>query len=139
MLLHLRALHTVILRRLDELDKLTTLPEPPMDRLPAVRLALSRASRARTLFIDRHHRMILEAAPAHRRAAIIALKQDMAAQMDASATHIGKWTIDAIVEAWPQYCSASATMRGTMRRRISAEASVLYPVLSALPLTNSVG
>lgn len=138
MLRHLQQLHAAILTQLDELDRLTARAEPDMDRLPAVRLALTRASRARTLFLDRHHRQIVAAAPASRRLAIDTLRQEMLVQMDASANHIGRWTLRAIAECWPDYCAASATIRATMRRRIQSEASVLYPILSALPLDRSV-
>ncbi|GGB40517.1 hypothetical protein GCM10011380_32500 [Sphingomonas metalli] len=139
MLQHLRALHVEILRRLDQLDRLTQQAEPPIAELPAARLALSRASRARTLFIEQNLPEIIGSAPPSRLVRIRALQHDTALQMDRSANHVSTWSLQAIASDWPAYRRASAEIRDAMRLRIKEEAALLYPILSALPLQRLTG
>jgi len=130
MLGELQRLHAEILARLDEMDELTARPQPPMDRLPAARHALTRASRARTILLERvYDRLITEAEP-DRRSAIEALKAESKAGLISSTEHIGSWTLREIASRWPEYCAASAVMRAKMRERIKNEVRLIYPLLS---------
>lgn len=131
MLGELRRLHAEIVAHLDELDALTARPEPPMDRLPAVRQALTRASRARTMLLERIYDRLIAEAPPPRRAAIEALRAEGKGGLITSTRHIGSWTLREIAGRWPDYCAASATMRAAMRERIRNEAQLIYPLLSS--------
>jgi hypothetical protein len=130
MLGRLRRLHQEILGSLDEMDVLTSLPQPPMDRLPALRQSLTRSSRARTILLESvYDRLISEASPAGK-AAIDMLKVEGKINLTTSTQHIGSWTLRQIAERWPDYCAASAKMRADMRRRIRSETELIYPLLS---------
>ena len=130
MLDRLRRLHEDILAKLDELEVLTSLPQPPMDRLPALRQSLTRSSRARTMLLEQvYDRLIAESAPA-KKAALELLKSDGKDNMITSTRHIGSWTLREIGDRWPEYCAASATMRADMRKRIGSEKDLIYPLLA---------
>lgn len=130
MLDSLRRLHEDILAKLDELEGLTSLPQPPMDRLPVLRQALTRSSRARTMLLERvYDRLIAESAPT-KRAALELLKSDGKDNMITSTQHIGSWTLRQIADRWPDYCAASTKMRADMRQRIRSEQDLIYPLLA---------
>ena len=130
MLDKLRRLHEDILAKLDELEVLTSLPQPPMDRLPALRQSLTRSSRARTMLLEQvYDRLIAESAPA-KKAALELLKSDGKDNMITSTQHIGSWTLRQIADHWPDYCAASTKMRADMRTRIKAEKDLIYPLLA---------
>jgi len=130
MLETLRRLHDDILAKLDALEALTSLPQPPMDRLPGLRQALTRSSRARTMLLERaYDQLIAEASPA-KKTALETLKADGKDNMITSTRHIGSWTLREIGDRWPEYCAASATMRADMRKRIRSEKDLIYPLLA---------
>lgn len=132
MLGQLKLLHAQMLACLDELESLTKQSDPPMDRLPAVRLALTRASRNRTALLDRlHGQVVMLAAPKHKKE-LEALKGEANDSLILSSQHIGLWTLREIVARWPDYCAASKDLRAAMRRRISREAELIYPLLDKI-------
>jgi len=130
MLDKLRQLHADILAKLDELDALTSLPQPPMDRLPALRQALTRSSRARTMLLERVYDRLIADAPLAKKAGLEALKAEGKYNMITSTQHIGSWTLRQIADRWPDYCAASAQMRADMRKRIRSEKELIYPLLA---------
>lgn len=130
MLDKLRRLHEDILAKLDELDALTSLPQPPMDRLPTLRQALTRSSRARTMLLEGAYDQLIAGAPPGKKATLESLKADGKANMITSTRHIGSWTLREIGDRWPDYCAASATMRADMRKRIRSEKDLIYPLLA---------
>jgi hypothetical protein len=130
MLTELQRLHADILASLDELDALTAQPRPPMDRLPSVRLALTRASRARTMLLERRYDQLIARATSEQKAAILSLKAEGKDNLVTSTQHIGAWTLREIAGRWPEYCAASSTIRSAMRQRIRKEAALIYPLLS---------
>ena len=130
MLTELQRVHAEILAGLGELDALTAQLEPPMDRIPAVRLALTRASRARTVLLERIYDQLIDRAPQEQKARILALRAEGKDNLAASTRHIGTWTLSEIAGRWHDYCAASKTIRYTMRVRIKREAELIYPLLS---------
>ncbi len=130
MLTELQRLHRDILANLDELDVLTAQAQPPMDRLPAVRLMLTRSSRARTILLGRAYDQLIMFAPPERKAGIQALKAEDKDNLVNSMQHIGAWTLREIAGRWSEYCAASNTMRSAMRERVRREAELIYPLLS---------
>jgi hypothetical protein len=130
MLDQLRRLHADILARLDELEALTSLPQPPMDRLPALRQALTRSSRARTMLLERAYDQLIAASLVEKKPALELLKAGGKDNMITSTQHIGSWTLREIGDRWPDYCAASAKMRAEMRSRIRSEMELIYPLLA---------
>ena len=126
----LQRLHAEIRTRLDELEALTARPEPPMQVLSAVRLALTRASRARTMLLERLYPELIARAGEQERTALEALREGAQHDRFASTRHISSWTIREITTRWDEYRDASRTMRAAMRERIGREASTVYPLLA---------
>jgi hypothetical protein len=130
MLNELRQLHSEILSCLDQLEALTAEATPPMERLPAVRYSLTRASRSRTMLLERLYGQLLDRADPGQRAAIERLKAEGKNNLVRSAEHIGSWTLRAVTKSWPEYCAASKSLRAHMRQRIALEQRVLYPLFA---------
>jgi hypothetical protein len=130
MLDKLRELHADILAKLDELETLTSLPQPPMDRLPALRQALTRSSRARTMLLERAYDQLLADAPPAKKAGLESLRTEGKDNLITSTQHIGSWTLRQIADRWPEYCAASTKMRADMRQRIRSEKELVYPLLA---------
>ncbi|MBS0505455.1 MAG: hypothetical protein JSS55_16990 [Proteobacteria bacterium] len=126
----LRRLHAQILQNLDVMDGLVGAPAPEPSQLAATRYALTRASRARTILIERAYPALLQHASPAQRAVIERLREDGKAGLARSAQHIGSWTMQEVIAKWADYCAASDALRTEMRRRVSAEADCLYPLLA---------
>jgi len=126
----LQRLHAEIRTQLDELEALTARPEPPMQELSAVRLALTRASRARTMLLDRLYPELIARAGERERVDLEALRAGAQNDRFASTKHISSWTVREITARWDDYRDASRTMRAAMRERIGREASTVYPLLA---------
>lgn len=125
--------HACILSKLDEMDMLTTEAQPPMDRLPAVRLSLTRASRARTVLLEQAYGELIARAPASQKTALEALRAEGKENLVRSGRHIGIWTLREMTNRWPDYCAASNAIRAEMRARVKREAALTYPLLAGLP------
>ena len=130
MLEELQRYHATILDHLREMDELTAQGEPPMSRLTATRLALTRASRARTLLIERAQRELAGTIRPEEKRALDALVAEGKNNLVVSAQHIGSWTLREIEKRWADYCRASNEMRAAMRRRVAQEAELVYPLLA---------
>lgn len=131
MLTQLKALHAELRRAIAELAAETAKAEPDEVTLPAARLKLTRASSRRKSFIECSISPLLHDLPpddARRVADLRRVAADMAVE---SSTHIGRWTMRAIIADWEGYRASSAAMRSQMQRRISEEAAILYPLLEA--------
>ena len=117
-------------------DLLTALEALCQDRhadivsVSAVRLELTRASRARSAYLNAVvYPKLMRASPPDKRIALEKLKSDGLLMLVRSADHIRHWTTREIAADWPGYCIASAAARQTMRDRIALEAQLLYPLL----------
>ena len=111
----------------------TGLPDPSL--LAQRRLALSRASAARSRFLE------LEAYPAllailsgDEAETVRSLRAEAIARRVESARHIGRWTAESATRDWAEYCEASRAMRAAMRQQIGTEQTRLYPLLRAAEL-----
>jgi hypothetical protein len=133
MLLELQRLHDELSASLDQLELLTNQTAPPMDRLPAVRLALTRASRSRTMLLERLHADLVGVATPADKAALEQLRAEAKDNLVRSAHHIGSWSLREVTKRWPEYCQASEQMRAGMRQRIARERRLVYPLLSVAP------
>jgi len=117
---------------MEALIRLTWGAPPDRVLLCNARWALSRASAGRRLlWADILHFL----APVADREAALELRrlQDIdIALVRASADHVGRWTIAAILADWPGYCEASQAMRGRMISAMEAEKQILYPLLRSM-------
>jgi hypothetical protein len=129
MLSELRSLHREIQSLLDEMDDLTSQSEPPLARLPVVRLALTRASRRRHKLLDGIYDQLIGSGSPRDRVALHTLRAEGRTALIASMEHIGRWSLPAVAANWNDYRSASATVRSAMRSRIKQEVAIVYPAL----------
>lgn len=137
MLAKLKALHDELLAAISGLTALTDRGLPDRSRLADQRLALSRASAARSLLLELEiYPYLLATLPAEDAQAVRRLRTEALAQRVSSAGHVGRWTIDAAMADWPGYCEASRAMRTAMRQQIAAEQSLLYKHLE-VPARNA--
>lgn len=132
MLNELRRLHSEILSCLDQLEALTAEATPPMERLPAVRYSLTRASRSRTMLLEGQYGQLSDRADPAQRAAVERLKAEGKNNLVRSAEHIGSWNLRAVTKRWPDYCAASKALRAQMRQRVAHEQRVLYPLFAVM-------
>jgi hypothetical protein len=130
MLAQLRQHHAAISNLLTDLEALCNDQHPDMAKLSAVRLALTRASRARSAYLNSTvYPELLRTCPPDKRIALEKLKSDGLLMLVRSGDHIRHWTPREITADWRGYCQASAAMRRAMRARIELEAQLIYPLL----------
>ena len=130
MLAELRQHHEKIGDLLTALEVLCQAPHADIVKVSAVRIELTRASRARSAFLNTAvYPKVLRTCPPDKRMALEKLKSDGLLMLVRSGDHIRHWTSRAIAENWPGYCRASAAARQTMRDRIALEAQLIYPLL----------
>ena len=130
MLAQLRQHHEKIGNLLGALEALCQERHADIVKVSAVRLELTRASRARSAFLNAVvYPMLMHTCPPDKRIALEKLKSDGLLMLVRSADHIRHWTTREITQDWPGYCLASAAARQTMHSRIELEARLLYPLL----------
>jgi len=130
MLAELRRHHEKIGELLTALGTLCEDRHADIVKVSAVRLELTRASRARSAFLNAVvYPKVMRTCPPEKRLALEKLKSDGLLMLVRSGDHIRRWTTREITQDWPGYCLASAAARQTMRARIELEARLLYPLL----------
>jgi hypothetical protein len=130
MLAELRQHHDKIRNLLKSLEALCQERHADIVKVSAVRLDLTRASRARSAFLNAVvYPKLLRTCPPDKRIAIEKLKSDGLLMLVRSGDHIRHWTTREVAADWPGYCLASAAARQSMIARIELEAELLYPLL----------
>lgn len=130
MLAELRQHHEKIRNLLKALEVLCEDQHADIVKVSAVRLELTRASRARSAFLNAVvYPKLLRSAPPDKRIAIEKLKSEGLLMLVRSGDHLRKWTSREVAADWPGYCLASAAARQSMLTRIEHEAELLYPLL----------
>jgi len=130
MLAELRQHHEKIGNLLAALEVVCQDRHADIVKVSAVRLELTRASRARSAYLNAVvYPKLMRTCPPDKRIALEKLKSDGLLMLVRSGDHIRRWTSRAITENWPGYCRASAAARQTMRDRIALEAQLIYPLL----------
>jgi hypothetical protein len=127
----LQALHAELRLTIAELAAELAKPQPDADRLPAVRLKLTRLSGQRKSLIECSIAPALRNIAPDDAARVAELRQAIAPIALATSDHIARWTMRQIAADWAGYQRASAAMRRAMLRRIDQEAAILYPLLEA--------
>ena len=132
MLAELRQHHEKIGNLLTELEVLCEDHHADIVKVSAVRIELTRASRARSAYLHSVvYPKLMRTCPPDKRIALEKLKSDGVLMLVRSGDHIRRWTTREITANWPGYCRASAAARQTMRDRIALEAQIIYPLLKA--------
>lgn len=130
MLAELRQHHEKIGNLLSALELLCQDRHANIVEVSAVRLELTRASRARSAYLNAIvYPKVMRTCPPDKRIALEKLKSDGLLMLVRSGDHIRHWTTREITQDWPGYCLASAAARQTMRARIELEVQLLYPLL----------
>jgi len=130
MLAELRQHHDKIRDLLAALEALCQDRHADIAKVSAVRLELTRASRARSAYLNAVvYPKLIRNCPPDRRIALEKLKSDGMLMLVRSGDHLRRWTSREVASDWPGYCLASAAARQTMLARIELEAGLLYPLL----------
>ncbi len=131
----LMKLHGELFAQLGRLSQLTEQAAPAAESIADCRLHLTRASAARTRYLELDaYPRLLEALPDDEAAPIRALRAEASALRAISSRHVADWPIESVVRDWPRYCLASRVMRAAMRHQIGAEKRLLHPLLDWLDI-----
>lgn len=132
-LARLKEAHAALIGAIGELAQATSGPFPPGRRaLVELRWAVSQASLDRRLLWGQIHTLLARRVEARLERDLRQLQEADVTLIRASAKHVSRWTIDAIMEDWEGYCQASELMRGQMLEAIGGEERLLYPILERL-------
>ena len=132
MLAELRQHHEKIGNLLTALEALCQDSHADIVKVSAVRPELTRASRARSAYLNAViYPRLMRICPPDKRIALEKLKSDGLLMLVRSGDHIRHRTTREITQDWPGYCLASAAARKTMRARIELERQLIYPLLKA--------
>ena len=135
MLQRLTELHDELTEALAGLAALTEGAAPEAGLLAQRRLALSRASAARSRFVEFEvYPHLLATLPEEQAEPVRAMRSEATARRIESARHIGRWTAESAIRDWAGYCEASRAVRAAMRQQIGIEQTRLYPLLRAAEL-----
>jgi hypothetical protein len=130
MLAELRQHHEAIGRLLSALEALCMDAQPDMAKLSVTRLELTRASRARSAYLNLVvYPYVERICTAEQRIAFEKLKSEGILMLVRAGDHVRHWTSRQIAADWRGYCSASAAARQTMWDRMKREADLIYPLL----------
>jgi len=130
MLAELRRHHERIGDLLTALEMLCQDRHADIVKVSAVRLELTRASRARSAYLNATvYPTVMRSCPPDKRVALEKLKADGLLMLVRSGDHLRHWTTREVTADWPGYCIASAAARQAMRARIALETQLLYPLL----------
>jgi len=128
----LKTAHSNLLNAIEGLDQLTRGPLPTKDVLVEVRWAVSEASLVRRVLWGRIHAYLSQHAIAGVEEDLRHLQEVDRRLIRSSAEHVTRWSAEAVMSDWPDYCRASKLMRSKMVDATSEEKRLLYPILEAL-------
>ena len=129
----LMQLHGDMFAQLGRLSQLTEQGSPVTEKIADCRLQLSRASNARTRYLETDlYPRLLDTLPDEGSQPIRALRTQASALQTISSRHVAEWPIEAVVRDWAGYCLASRVVRAAMRHQIGAEKRLLHPLLDRL-------
>jgi hypothetical protein len=131
MLVELKRAHEELLGYIADLE-LVIATDLQASNIARVRLQLSKASTRRRVIVTEAIRRLAINANAEEARRLQLLRENDASILAATSSHVGQWSIDAILTDWAGYQVASAKMRKSMLERIATEKMVLYPLLERL-------
>lgn len=129
LLAELRDAHELLLESMSALDKLTRGPLPSKAEVIDARWRISRRSLRRRGLWNRIFQHLSEQVSPIDLADLRRLREADMVLLSASSEHVSRWTIDAVMQEWPEYCGASRAIRWKMQAAVGAEKRLLYPML----------
>lgn len=118
--------HQDLISGIEEVRKLTELPEPDLGRLALARLRLSRLSSARSRFVtEQIIPALLASADDALREELTNMQKAFAEKRLRSSEHVSAWSTQSIAADWEGYKLASRAVRAMMEEQINRERSVL--------------
>ena len=130
MLTELQQHHEKLRTLIAELGALCEDRHADIVKVSAVRLELTRASRARSAFLNAVvYPKLQRTSPPDKKIALEKLKSEGLLMLVRSGDHLRRWTSREVAADWPGYCLASAEARQRMIERVEHEAELLYPLL----------
>jgi hypothetical protein len=132
LLAQLSGAHDQQMVEMENLERITHVPQPESGELTAGRWRISQASLKRRSLAARIQDFLsnrLDGADLQSVKKVQLADQDM---MRRSARHVGAWTMQAISKDWQGYCDASHEIRAHMKAQILLERQLLFPLLEKL-------
>jgi hypothetical protein len=132
LLAQLSGAHDQLMVEMENLERITHVPQPESGELTAGRWRISQASLKRRSLAARIQDFLsnrLDGADLQSVKKVQLADQDM---MRRSARHVGAWTMQAISKDWRGYCDASHEIRAHMKAQILLERQLLFPLLEKL-------
>lgn len=129
MLGDLKQAHEELLGYISELEAVVAENKIEASNVARVRLQLNRASSRRRRIVAEAILRVAENASSEETRRLNVLRENDAAILAATSSHVGEWSIEAILADSDGYRTASNARRKSMRERIAMEKSVLYPPL----------
>lgn len=124
--------HDQLIAEMENIERITHVPQPEPAELTVGRWRISQASlKRRTLAASIHDFLAnrLDGADLESVKKVQLADQDM---MRLSARHVVAWPMGAISKDWQGYCDASDVIRAHMRAQILLERQLLFPLLEKL-------
>jgi hypothetical protein len=121
--------HDNLLAAMAEMAVATGKPDPSSSGYLHTRWKLSHASRQRRSLVASVCAALSHDADPGEAERLAELRSNDLPLLRRSAAHVQHWTMERIAAEWPAYREASHRIREEMKVRITAERTVLYPML----------
>lgn len=132
LLVQLSSAHDQLLTEIENLDRTTLGTQPELSEITTGRWKISQASLRRRSTAMRVYDFLADRLEGSDLAVLKMAQTTDQEMMRRSASHVGKWTTQAVCENWKGYCSASREIRMHMKSHILLEKQSLYPLLERL-------
>lgn len=131
MLGELKLAHARLLKAMSQIDAITRGPLPTRDLIIDARWNISRASLARRILWNSIFSSLSGGATEEEAKDLRWLQLNDIALLRSSSDHVAKWTVNTVMQNWPEYCEASSAIRWKMRAAMGAERRLLFPMILA--------
>jgi hypothetical protein len=132
LLVQLSSAHDQLLTEIENLDRITFGIQPELSEITTGRWKISQASLRRRSTAMRVYDFLADRLEGPDLAALKMAQSTDQEMMRRSASHVGKWTTQAVCGNWKGYCNASREIRMHMKSHMLLEKQSLYPLLERL-------
>ena len=126
----LRAAHRALAAQIASMEAMTAAAGFEPVRCMAERWKISQASLARRLLAGRICDYLLARRGPPETQSLLALRDSDRELLRRSASHVARWSPQAISVDWRGYCAASRDIRARMQEQMAREQRVLFPLLA---------
>jgi hypothetical protein len=131
-LAQMQEVHEKLLKAIADMADATQPGTPDPEKFTYARWRLSKASRARRVLWEQVRGYIAGRASGGERDAIDRLVADNEELRRSGTAHIGRWSSQAIVQNWEDYCDASRSVRWEIMSVVRHERRNIMPILERL-------